>query len=80
MIAVGLGMYLAYVPFGAVLFERMMAASRFSGTAVFAIQLADGIGYTGSVLVQLFRDFAFGHAPGLCDQGLSETLGGGGSS
>ncbi len=61
MAAVGLGMYLAYVPFGAVLFERMMAASRFNGTAVFAIMLADGIGYTGSVLFQLFRDLAFGH-------------------
>ena len=60
MAAVGLGMYLAYVPFGAVLFERMMAASRFNGTAVFAIMLADGIGYTGSVLFQLFRDIAFG--------------------
>jgi hypothetical protein len=61
MAAVGLGIYLAYVPFGAVLFERMMAASRFNGTAVFAIMLADGIGYTGSVLFQLFRDLAFGH-------------------
>lgn len=60
MALVGLGMYLAYVPFGAVLFERMMAASRFRGTAVFAIMLADGIGYTGSVLFQLFRDLAFG--------------------
>jgi hypothetical protein len=60
MALVGLGMYLAYVPFGAVLFERMMAASRFAGTAVFAIMLADGIGYTGSVLFQLFRDLAFG--------------------
>jgi hypothetical protein len=49
------------VPFGAVLFERMMAASRFNGTAVFAIQLADGIGYTASVLLQVFRDLAFGH-------------------
>jgi hypothetical protein len=60
MAAVGLGTYLAYVPFGAVLFERMMAASRFGGTAVFAIQFADGIGYTGSVLFQVLRDFAFG--------------------
>jgi len=60
MVLVGLGLYLAYVPFGAVLFERMMAASRFTGTAVFAIMLADGIGYTGSVLFQLFRDLMFG--------------------
>ena len=60
MVAMGVGLYLAYVPFGAVLFERMMAASRFLGTAAFAIQLADGVGYTGSVLLQLLRDLAFG--------------------
>src|SRR5262249_38955113 len=50
-----------YVPFNALLFERMVAATRFAGTSVFAIQLADGVGYTGSVLVQLFRDLVFGH-------------------
>jgi hypothetical protein len=60
MAACGVGLYLAYVPYGAVLFERMMAASRFAGTAAFAIQLADGVGYTGSVLLQLFRDLAYG--------------------
>jgi hypothetical protein len=60
MVGLGIGLYLAYVPYGAVLFERMMAASRFLGTAVFAIQLADAIGYTGSVLLQLFRDLFFG--------------------
>lgn len=60
MAAVGLGTYFAYVPFGAVLFERMMAASRFNGTAVFAIQFADGIGYTASVLFMLYRDLAAG--------------------
>jgi Family of unknown function (DUF5690) len=57
---VGAGMYLAYVPYGAVLFERMMAASHFAGTSVFAIQMADGIGYTGSVLIQLYRDLVHG--------------------
>jgi hypothetical protein len=62
MAAVGVGVYLAFVPVGAVLFERMMAASRFTGTSAFAIQLADGFGYTGSVLVQILRDVAFaGH-------------------
>jgi hypothetical protein len=54
--AVGVGLYLAYVPFGTVLFERVVAAARFAGTSVFAVQLADGIGYTGSVLLQLYRD------------------------
>jgi hypothetical protein len=60
MLLFAVGLYLAYVPYGAVLFERMMAASRFAGTAAFAIQLADGVGYTGSVIIQLLRDFAFG--------------------
>jgi hypothetical protein len=56
--AVGVGLYLAYVPLGTVLFERVVAAARFPGTSVFAVQLADGIGYTGSVLLQLYRDLA----------------------
>ena len=60
MLLFAIGLYLAYVPYGAMLFERMMAASRFVGTAAFAIQLADGVGYTGSVIIQLLRDFVFG--------------------
>lgn len=52
----GIGSYLAYVPYGSVLFERLMASTRFVGTAVFAIYVADAIGYTGSVGIQLFRD------------------------
>lgn len=56
MICTGLGAYLAYVPINAVLFERLMAATGSAGTAVFGIQLADSIGYTGSALIQLFKD------------------------
>lgn len=63
MILLGLGTYLAYVPFGSVLFDRMMAATRLSGTAVFAIYLADALGYTGSVAVQIYKDlFAAGES------------------
>jgi hypothetical protein len=58
MAAVGAGLYLAYVPIGVVLFERLMAATRLRGTSVFVVQLADGIGYTGSVVLQLYRDLA----------------------
>jgi hypothetical protein len=56
--AVGVGLYMAYVPFGTVLFERVVAAARFPGTSVFAVQLADGVGYTGSVMLQVYRDLA----------------------
>jgi len=58
MTLVGLGLYLAYVPVGSVLFDRLIAATQVTGTAVFAIYLADAIGYTGSIGVQLYKDFA----------------------
>ncbi len=60
MTLTGLGSYLAYVPYGSVLFDRLIASTRVVGTAVFAIYLADAIGYTGSVGVQLFKDLAAG--------------------
>ena len=56
MILIGFGAYLAYVPFGAVLFERVMASTKATGTAVFAIYLSDAVGYTGSVGIQLYKD------------------------
>ncbi len=56
MILSGLGVYLAYVPYGSVLFDRTIAYTHFAGTAVFAIYLTDAIGYTGSVGIQLFKD------------------------
>ncbi|MFK7988502.1 MAG: DUF5690 family protein [Sandaracinaceae bacterium] len=57
MVAVGFGSYLIYVPFNTVLFDRMIAATRTPGTAVFAIYVADALGYTGSVAAQLYKDF-----------------------
>ena len=53
-------MYFTYVPFGSVLFDRLIATTRVSGTAVFAIYVADALGYTGSIIVQLYRDLAVG--------------------
>ncbi len=57
MTVVGLGMYLAYVPFGCVLFDRLQALLGSSGNALFGIYLTDALGYTGSVSVMLFKDF-----------------------
>lgn len=56
MTLVGLGAYLAYVPYGSVLFDRLMASTHVVGTAVFAIYIMDALGYTGSVAVQIYRD------------------------
>ena len=56
MVLVGLGSYLAYVPFGTALFERLLASTRFRGNAVFAIYIADSVGYTGSIALQVYKD------------------------
>jgi len=37
MVMVGLGLYMGYVPFNCIIFERMIAAFKFSGTAGFLI-------------------------------------------
>ena len=60
MIWSGLGVYLAYVPYGSVLFERTIAVTRFAGTSVFAIYVIDALGYTGSVGLQLYKDLFAG--------------------
>ncbi len=60
LVLVGLGSYFAYVPYGSVLFDRLIAATRVASTAVFTIYVADAIGYTGSIGVQLGRDLWFG--------------------
>ena len=43
MILIGLGAYLAYVPYGSVLFDRIIAHTKFIRTAVFAIYVADAM-------------------------------------
>lgn len=60
MILTGLGIYLAYVPFGSVLFDRMIASTRVAGTAVFAIYVADFIGYLGPITILNLKDYMLG--------------------
>lgn len=58
MIAGGAGLYLAYTPFNAMLFDRMIAYSGTVATAGFLIYVADASGYLGSVALMLVRNFA----------------------
>jgi len=57
MVALGVGLYLAYVPYGCVLFDRLIAATGTVGTAVFMIYVTDAFGYAGSVGLLLFKNF-----------------------
>lgn len=61
MISVGLGLYLAYVPYGCILFDRLIAATQFVGTAGFMIYVTDAFGYLGSVGLMLYKNFAQAH-------------------
>lgn len=61
MIAIGAGLYLAYTPFNALLFDRLIAATTPLGTSIgnagFLIYVADASGYCGSVALLLVRNF-----------------------
>lgn len=65
MIAGGAGLYLAYTPFNAMLFDRLIAWSGTIGTAGFLIYVADASGYLGSVVLLLFRNFGAVELPWL---------------
>jgi MFS family permease len=60
MTLVGLGLYLGYVPFNSILFDRLLAAFRYAGTAGFLIYVADSFGYLGSVGVLFYKNFGQG--------------------
>ncbi len=57
MICVGLGLYIGYVPFNCILFDRLIAALGSVATAGFLIYVADSFGYLGSVGLMLYKDF-----------------------
>lgn len=56
MTLVGLGLYMVYIPFNSVYFERLIATFRFSGNVGFLIYVADSFGYLGSVSVLLSKE------------------------
>ena len=57
MILSGAGLYIAYTPFNAMLFDRMVAFSGRIGTAGFLIYVADAFGYLGSCALLIWRNF-----------------------
>jgi MFS-type transporter involved in bile tolerance (Atg22 family) len=56
MTLAGLGLYLAYVPYNAVFFERLLASFHYKGNVGFLIYVADSMGYLGSVSVLLVKE------------------------
>ncbi len=58
MIAMGFGLYLAYILFQSLIFERMMATFKEVGNVGFLMYVADAFGYLGSIMVMFYKHFS----------------------
>lgn len=56
MLLVGLGLYMGYIPFNSILFDRMIATFKLKGNVGFLIYLMDAFGYLASVLVIILKN------------------------
>ena len=56
-ILTGTGVYLAYVPFNGMLFDRIVAMLRYKSNAGFLIYIGDSLGYLSSIVVLLVKSF-----------------------
>lgn len=57
MILLGTGLFLSYMPMQIALFERMIGYFRVKANAGFFVYLCDSIGYMGSVVLLLYKEF-----------------------
>ena len=53
----GIGLYMGYVPFNCMLFDRLIATFKYASNAGFLIYVADSFGYLGSDLVLVMKNF-----------------------
>jgi MFS family permease len=57
MTLVGTGVYMAYIPFNSLLFDRLIATFKHAGNVGFLMYLVDSFGYLGSSMVMVFKQF-----------------------
>lgn len=57
ILLVGLGLYMSYVPFNCLYFERMIASFKMTSNFGFLMYIADSFGYLGSVLILFVHEF-----------------------
>jgi MFS family permease len=56
-VATGTGIYMAYIPFNCLLFDRLLAAFKYIGNVGFLMYLVDSFGYLGSCGILIFKQF-----------------------
>jgi MFS family permease len=57
MVLAGTGVYMAYIPFNCLLFDRLIATFKYAGNVGFLMYLVDSFGYLGSSMVLLAKQF-----------------------
>ncbi len=57
MTVVGVGLYMGYVPFNCMLFDRLIASFKYISNAGFIIYVADSFGYLGSNVILITKNF-----------------------
>jgi hypothetical protein len=55
IILVGLGLYMGYIPFNSILFDRMIATFKLKGNVGFFMYLVDSFGYLASVFIIVLK-------------------------
>jgi len=56
MTLVGLGLYMVYIPFNAVFFDRLISTFKYTSNVGFLIYIADSFGYVGSIGVLFSKE------------------------
>ncbi|WP_343533615.1 DUF5690 family protein [Pedobacter sp.] len=56
MTLVGLGLYMVYIPFNAIFFDRLISTFKYASNVGFLIYIADAFGYLGSIGVLLSKE------------------------
>ncbi len=56
MILTGTGLYLGYIPFNCLVFERLIATFKHPGNVGFVMYIADSFGYLGSVGILFYKE------------------------
>ncbi|NJM26335.1 MAG: hypothetical protein HC859_13460, partial [Bacteroidia bacterium] len=57
MTLIGLGLYMGYIPFNSMFFDRLIASFKYVGTVGFIMYVADSFGYLASVSVLFYKQF-----------------------
>lgn len=57
MVLLGMGLFLGYVPFNTIMFDRLIALIKRQSNVGFLIYMADAMGYLASMAILLYKEF-----------------------